>query len=608
MTDFLRRFVAAVVTLVLGSTAIGCETWAETAEKTPAWVATWLETQVRAPMTNGAASLASVSVVSDGKIVAALGLGCNGGPDGEPIDPSTDRFLIASVTKTFTALAVKRLVDDGTITSIDDPANTYLERITLPNWDGTEVTIRHLLSHRSGFEERGFGYVRHGLTTIPADANYAQRAIPEIVREPGTLTVYANINPPILGAMVEDLTGQTLQDFMRQQIFQPFGMTNTDLGYAEVGTPALALPWSPTTEGHETIPHKANAPFFAPTGSIEATATDMARYAIGVFEADASGEGAELLEPLGGNHPSLPSVGMAWFLTDWNDQPVAQHAGAFGVFSSWLVLIPETQTAMFIGWAGSPTKDEASPFDFGLLRDSFLQAALGPHETPEYGNGQEGYPKPGRYMPERRPHKSPEMVLALGAPTDVVHTEDGFMFRGQGPYRPIADGVFAAKPADGRAPQIIAVREGLILESSNAWAAETLLTSPSLRTKATVVAAVLGIIAAGAAIVMRLPGAWSTFILPVVLATAGAALLAPGPGGSSFFSDIFSAQTWRMSVLFASSCLLIVSAATPTALLLRHREELAWPARVVLLSSSAAALILLTTALYLNLFTPLSLN
>lgn len=524
------------------------------AAEPPAWVLDWAQDVIETPMSEGAASIASLSVVVDGEVVLLKGYGRQDGPDGAAVDPQRDKFLIASITKTFTALAIAQLVEDGAIRSLDDPANAYLKRIQLPSYNGTEVRVRDLLAHTAGFEERGFGYVKHGATTIPASAAYAQAAVPEIVREPGGLAVYANIDPPLLGMIVEDVTGLTLQDYFDARIFGPLGMAISVLNYAPAGDEALARPWRRTPDGVQSIPHAANAPFFAPTGSVEASAEDMARYAMAVMgngELSSDVRNA-LLTPLARNHPALPAMGMAWFLEAWNEQPVADHAGAFGVFSSWLVLIPETRTAMFFGWAGAPVKPDAKPFDFTAVRDSFLAAALGPHDAPVFVDPQPDYSVyAGRYFPERRPHTTPEAILALQGVETVEATPEGLFYRGQGPYKAIDDDVFALQSGAGTAPRLLVFEGDKIIQTAGASSRVSGVSDPGFRLRLAQIALIVGLTGVAAIAWRRGPAKWFAIALAPAAAALPAIMLLPSPSGSSLIEDLFQGNSLRFDILFA---------------------------------------------------------
>ena len=105
----------------------------------------WIEQEIADPVARGEAAQASVSIIWQGQIVHLDGFGPREGPESPKTDPEADRFLIASITKTFTAMAVAQLVEDGTFSSLDAPANHYLKRIVLPEVDADRAGIGNQL-------------------------------------------------------------------------------------------------------------------------------------------------------------------------------------------------------------------------------------------------------------------------------------------------------------------------------------------------------------------------------------------------------------------------------------------------------------------------------
>ena len=94
---------------------------------------------------------AVISVVKDGELIFSKGYGYADYEAKTLIDPNKTQFMIGSTTKTFTATAFAQLMDRGLIDSLDDPANKYLKRDTLPKVDGKDITMRQLITHTAGF-------------------------------------------------------------------------------------------------------------------------------------------------------------------------------------------------------------------------------------------------------------------------------------------------------------------------------------------------------------------------------------------------------------------------------------------------------------------------
>ena len=161
------------------------------------------------------------------------------------------RYSIGSISKQFTAAAVLLLAEQGKL-SLDDPVSRFVPNLTR----GTEVAIRELLSHTSGYQDYWpQDYVPpFMLQSITADRILDQWARKPLDFDPGTEWQYSNTNFVIAGLIVEKVSGEPLLQFLSEHIFTPLGMksvmnidqnrlTETDatgyLRYA-IGTPRLA--------------------------------------------------------------------------------------------------------------------------------------------------------------------------------------------------------------------------------------------------------------------------------------------------------------------------------------------------------------------------------
>ncbi|MCP4109677.1 MAG: serine hydrolase [Desulfobacteraceae bacterium] len=152
------------------------------------------------------------------------------------LDPETamnpaDRFRIGSITKTFTASAVLRLVDEGMLT-LDDPVEQYLPELEIPKND--IITIRHLLNHTSGLAD----YVDYVLNNIllydplhvfqPGElVQIGIEQAPDLLFEPGTGWLYSNTGYIVLGMIIESVTGSSYAAEIRRHFIEPFGLANT---------------------------------------------------------------------------------------------------------------------------------------------------------------------------------------------------------------------------------------------------------------------------------------------------------------------------------------------------------------------------------------------
>lgn len=519
------------------------------------WAERWADEVVGTGVAKGQASGAVVSVVQDDRIVALKGYGYADRPGGRPVDPTRDQFQVASVSKTFTAALLAQLLDEGKLASIDDPANRHLRRARLPSWHGQEVTLRQLVTHSAGYEERGFGYFAHGRSATPASGDYLLKATPALVRAPGARVVYANIDPALVGAVLEDVTGETTQQLMTRRLFQPLGMTRSTLNYDPTGGPALVQPWA---EGRP-VTRDINAPFFAPTGAVQTTGADMAAYMAAMLggRPDVLSPGAvrRLEAPLAANDAALDPLGMYWYLTRWGPARVVEHAGGLNGAAALVILVPERRLGVFIAWAGG-----APPFSYGLLHDSFLSAALGPPPPPTAPPFKSDLSRfTGRYLEERRPHASPEVFFWVRDATTVSATREGLMIGDRGPFIERQPGVFVMKAEPGRQGDVVVIRGDEILQRTNYLRRVSGWTDPAVQL---LVAQVAGALLLTGLLAGLWPKGWAkipAFVAATATALVPIALMAPGPNGSAPIPDMQRGSSLRFDVVSLALLALCVS-------------------------------------------------
>ncbi len=155
---------------------------------------------------------------------------------GQPVDRNT-LFQVASMSKWMTAWGVMTLVESGTL-DLDAPVSTYLTRWSLPQgeFDNGGVTIRRLLSHTAGLTDGlGYGGFAPGQPVQPlvasltraADASPGADGAVRVGIEPGSAFKYSGGGYTLLQLIVEDVSGQSFNDYMRRAVFDPLGMTRS---------------------------------------------------------------------------------------------------------------------------------------------------------------------------------------------------------------------------------------------------------------------------------------------------------------------------------------------------------------------------------------------
>ena len=179
-------------------------------------------------------------IVVDGHVVHIGTDGLRDVTTRAPVDTGTV-FRIASMTKSFTAVAILQLRDEGGL-SLDDPAERYvpeLKSLRYPTGDSPRITIRHLLSHSAGFpEDNPWGDQQ--LADSDNELSRMMRSGIPFSTAPGTAYEYSNYGFAILGRIVAIVSKMPYTRYVNERILQPLGMSSTTLQVAHVPAARLA--------------------------------------------------------------------------------------------------------------------------------------------------------------------------------------------------------------------------------------------------------------------------------------------------------------------------------------------------------------------------------
>ena len=219
----------------------------------------------------------SAGVVRGGRLVWSAHVGSAQLGDAPVTADDDTQFMIGSVTKTFTALAVMSLRDEGRL-SLDDRLGTFL-----PGTRHAQVPLRQMLAHASGLQREPVGNIWESLEAPDRAAFLEGVEQAEQVLPPHHAFHYSNLAYGLLGQVIEHVTGQDWEDVVRARILDPLGMTRT--GLSPAGDRAV---------GYQIDPYAGTAreePLFtlnatAPLGGLWSTVADLARYAAYVADPD----------------------------------------------------------------------------------------------------------------------------------------------------------------------------------------------------------------------------------------------------------------------------------------------------------------------------------
>ncbi len=289
----------------------------------------------------------------------------------------------ASITKTFTAIAITQLRDRGRLV-LDDPIIKYvpeLSEVHNPFGPMSQVTIRQLLSHSSGFRSPtwpwGGDKPWHPFEPTKWSQLVAMLPYTEIQFAPGSRYQYSNPGYVFLGQVIERLAGEDFEVYLQKNVLSPLGMTHS---YYDVTPYHLIGDRSNNyyVKDGRAAPNGLDFDTGITTsnGGLNAPLSDMARYLqwlLGGWANGRAGEGFPLprksldemwkpVIPAGGNAARKGSVGLGYFLTEFSDgDRLIGHTGSQAGFRSFFWVHPKSGTAVIAVFNTSPPSEGAGP-------------------------------------------------------------------------------------------------------------------------------------------------------------------------------------------------------------------------------------------------------
>ena len=216
-------------------------------------------------------------IVVDGRLAHIRAAGYRELASRAPVDTGTV-FRIASMTKSFTAAAILRLRDEGRL-SLEDPVERYVPELAglhYPTADAPRITIRHLLSHSSGFPEDNPWGDRQLAITNERMSRMMREGIP-FSTSPGTAYEYSNYGFALLGRIVANVSGRPYERYLTERVLRPLGMNATTLESSAVPDERLAHGYRRQDEGWLEEPQLPDGAFGAMGGMLSSVA-DLARW------------------------------------------------------------------------------------------------------------------------------------------------------------------------------------------------------------------------------------------------------------------------------------------------------------------------------------------
>jgi CubicO group peptidase (beta-lactamase class C family)/D-alanyl-D-alanine dipeptidase len=299
----------------------------------------------------------SIAIVDDQQIVWAQGFGWANSKTKTPATAETV-YRIGSVSKLFTDIAIMQYVERGEI-NLDAPITDYLSDFHPHNPFGTAITLRQLMSHRSG------------LLREPPIGNYFETSEPslaatvrslndmELVFAPGTHTKYSNAAIAVVGYVLEIRSKQAFASYLKTSVLDPMGMNHSSFQPDPVLLQNLA-----TAEMWSYDGTTFDAPTFqlgmSPAGSMYSTVSDLGRF-LSMLMAHGKTGSTNLLKPATIEEmwsPQFPNpggitFGLGFVVRPFQEHRLVGHGGAIYGFATTVDLLPEDK----LGVALIATKD-----------------------------------------------------------------------------------------------------------------------------------------------------------------------------------------------------------------------------------------------------------
>jgi len=321
------------------------EPYVEVARRLEGWIAAEVEAK-------GLPAL-SIAVVDDQRVVWARGFGF---ADPKTRTPATAEtvYRVGSVSKLFTDLAVMQIVVQGRL-DLDAPVSRVLPEFAPRNPFNVPITLRQLMSHRSGLVREP--PVGHYFDPDPPPLEKVVRSLAgtTLVYEPGTRTKYSNAGVAVLGAVVQRVRGEPFSKAIARTLFEPMGMSRSSFepSPALVRSTAQGMMWS--YDG-QTVPTPAFLLGTGPAGNLVSTVLDLGRFLSCLFAGGRVTGGAVvkpetlrlMMEPQPGKVGESPTFGLGFALSQLDQERRIGHGGAVYGFATQLEALPDKKLGAIV--------------------------------------------------------------------------------------------------------------------------------------------------------------------------------------------------------------------------------------------------------------------
>jgi CubicO group peptidase (beta-lactamase class C family) len=399
---------------------------------TGADVRAWLDGFIPEALLQGDVAGAVVVVVKDGEAIAQVGYGYSDVASFKPVDAERTLFRVGSVSKLFTWTAVMQLVEQGKL-DLDTDVNRYLD-FTIPARDGKPITLRNIMTHTSGFEERLTGLIGVAGDDIAPLGEFLKSYIPSRIFPPGVTPAYSNYATALAGYIVARVSGEAFDDYLDEHVFGPLQMRNSTFRQPLPQRFKADLSSAYAAASLPSKPIEIVGP--APAGSLTSTGADMAHFMAAHLQNGRYGT-EQILKPETARYmhdtaltilPRVNRMLLGFYEDNYNGHRVIAHGGDTQWFHSDLHLFVDDGVGLFVAFNSTGKDGAVQPIRSNLFHEFadryFPRAAPGGTVAPQVA-AEHARMIAGGYIASRRFETSFVSLLDLFGETKVLDNRDG---------------------------------------------------------------------------------------------------------------------------------------------------------------------------------------
>ncbi|SDR93812.1 serine hydrolase domain-containing protein [Agrococcus carbonis] len=285
-----------------------------------------------------------------GEAVVARGFGTRDVRTGEPVTGDT-LFHLASISKPFVATAALQLVDDGAL-ELDAPIAPLLPELRWADERARGITLRHLLSHRSGLGDvHDYGWDDPEFDDDALARFAAEVAGWRLERDPGNAFAYSNAAYELLGHLLATVTGSSFEALLAERVLRPLGMATSTFLRHDVPPALEAAPHigQPAAVPEGAYPYTRQ---HAPSSSLHSSAAELGRWLVAHLDGRA-GLSPELHREMWAPQAEAGGVwhaqiALGWFLGTIRGRTVVSHSGEDPGFATNHGLVPDERVGFAV--------------------------------------------------------------------------------------------------------------------------------------------------------------------------------------------------------------------------------------------------------------------